>query len=122
LEVLEYINTPEKAVGEIYRVLSREGTLILSVPYLYKFHKDQMRFSEIYLRNLFSNFKKVDIYNVGNAYSIILDIIFGKIKEVNFTPVRYILTLIYLPLTLFLSKKIKVGGKYTSGYFLIAKK
>lgn len=122
IEVLEYVETPEKAVEEIYRVLSENGTLILSVPYMYKFHKDQIRFSEIYLKDLFSNFKEVNVYHVGNAYSIILDIVFGKIKEISFTPLRYILTLVYLPFTLFLSRQTKTEGKYASGYFLVAKK
>ncbi len=122
LEVLEYVSTPEKAVSEMYRVLQAGGALVLSVPFMYKFHGDQLRYSESFLKDLFAGFKKVDIYSVGNAYSIILDIAWGKIKKIKFSPFRYMLSALYIPFALCTSLGTSRGGDYASGYFVIARK
>lgn len=122
LEVLEYVNTPEKAVSEMYRVLSPGGTLVLSVPYMYALHDDQLRYSELFLKELFTGFKKVEIYAIGNAYTVILDILYGKIKKIHFSFFRHLVTLLYAPFTLFIPKKVARGGKYISGYFIVAHK
>ncbi len=122
LEVLEYVLTPEKAVSEIYRVLAPSGNLVLSVPFMYKTHGDQLRYTENYLSKLFSNFSSVKILPIGNAYTVILDIIFSSIKHIRFTPVRYLLTMIYLPLTFFIPSRIITNTRHMSGYLVIANK
>lgn len=122
LEVLEYIGTPEKAMSEIYRVLAPGGTLMLSVPFMYKFHDDQLRYTENYLKNKLSKFKAVEIFSIGNAYTIILDVIYGKIKGTKFFLFRYLATLLYCPFVVFIPRRISRGGKYVSGYFIVAKK
>ena len=122
LEVLEYINTPEKAIKEIHRVLSDGGSLILSVPFMYAFHDDQLRYTENYLKSLLSDFKTFEIFSIGNAYTIMLDIMYGKIKKIKFPLFKYLATVIYSPFTLFFPRKIHKGGNYTSGYFIVAKK
>lgn len=54
-QVLEHVTDPERALGEIYRVLGPEGKLILSVPFIYHAHAepyDYWRFSEYGIRTL----------------------------------------------------------------------
>jgi len=121
LEVLEYVRTPEKAAGELYRVLIPGGTLVLSVPFMYKPHGDQLRYTESYLQALLSQFSSIDIRPVGNAYSVILDVIYTSIKHVSVSPIRHMLSALYVPFALCLSGKSR-GTRYPSGYCIVAKK
>ena len=43
IEVLEYVHTPERALEELSRVISPGGTLVLTVPFMYREHGDSMR-------------------------------------------------------------------------------
>ena len=124
LEVLEHLTTPHKAVSEIHRVLKKNGTLLLSVPFMVKAHGDYMRFTKNYLQEkIFNLFSEVKIYPIGNFYAIILDILRDKIIKIKFTPFRYFSYLPYLLLALFIpfSKLSKEDG-YISGYFIVANK
>lgn len=124
IEVLEYLTMPREAISEIHRVLKKEGTLILSVPFMYKVHQDQMRFTKNYLKKeLFTFFSQTKIYPVGNFYTIVLDILRGKIKEIKFTFLRYLCYPFYLFLVLFIPfSRISRNENYISGYFVVAKK
>lgn len=124
LEVLEHLATPHKAISEIYRVLKKNGALLLSVPFMVKAHGDQMRFTKNYLKEqMFASFSQAKIYPIGNFYTIILDILRDKIIKIKFTPLRYFIYLPYLLLVLFIpfSKTSKEDG-YILGYFIAAKK
>jgi len=44
LEVMEHIRSPEKVVQEAYRVLKKNGTLIISVPFMYPLHDEPYDF------------------------------------------------------------------------------
>ncbi len=120
-EVLEYVATPEKAASELYRVLTPSGTLVLSVPFMYKPHGDKLRYTENHLRSIFEKFSSVDICPIGNAYSVILDVMYTSIKHVSFSPIRYFLSALYFPFALCLSSKSR-GTRHPSGYFIVAKK
>lgn len=55
LQVLEYIDEPQRAFSEISRILRLNGILILSVPFLYPIHDppfDQARYTESFLLKL----------------------------------------------------------------------
>lgn len=55
LEVLEHLPDPDRALGEIARVLHPSGRLVLSVPFLYPIHDapfDFQRYTEFGLRNV----------------------------------------------------------------------
>ncbi len=123
LEVLEYIALPQKAIHEMHRVLSQHGTLILSVPFMYKIHGDKLRYTKEYLRELLSEFAKVEFHVIGTAYSIILDIVWGNIQDIGFAPLRYLCLALYTPFTvLALMLRMSKGEKYVSGYCIVAKK
>lgn len=54
-DVLEHLSDPAGALCEIHRVMARGGTLLLSVPFLYRIHEaphDYFRYTEHGLRHL----------------------------------------------------------------------
>lgn len=124
LEVFEYLATPQKAIDEIYRVLKPGGKLTLSCPFMYKTHQDNLRYTDdFWEKELLVKFPKKEIKPIGNFYTIILDIIRGKIAKLKFKPVKYILYLPYLFLVLFIPlSKLSKDDVYISGYFITAKK
>lgn len=122
LEVFEYLKTPEKAALEINRVLKKGGILVLSTPFMYKYHQDKMRLSKSYLVELLSDFKEVKIEEFGNFYSIILDILRDKIIFLKSKPLRMIAYFPYLLLVMFLPLVKSKDEKHISGYFIEAKK
>ncbi|MDO8524134.1 MAG: class I SAM-dependent methyltransferase [bacterium] len=124
LEVFEYLTTPQKAINEIYRVLKPGGKLILSCPFMYKTHQDRLRYTkEFWEKELLGKFSQKEIKPIGNFYTIILDIIRGKIAKLKFKPIKYVLYLPYLFLVLFVPlSRLSKDTAYISGYFIIAKK
>ena len=124
LEVFEYLTNPQQAISEIYRVLKPGGTLMLSCPFMYKTHQDYLRYTaDFWEKILLANFSQKEIKPIGNFYTIILDIIRGKIAKLKFKLVKYTLYLPYLFLVLFIPlSKISKDSVYVSGYFVIAKK
>jgi ubiquinone/menaquinone biosynthesis C-methylase UbiE len=58
LEVLEYLEKPEKTFLEIQRILKKEGILVLSTPFLYPLHDipfDRNRFSKTQIKTFLNN-------------------------------------------------------------------
>ncbi len=122
LEVLEYVSTPERAIGEIHRVLRDGGIVVFSTPFLFKVHEDKMRYTAPYLRELFSRFHIKEFHTVGGSYTAFLTIVWGKIKSIRFLPLRYFCTALLLPLLSFLRRPTALSEKYASGYFIVAQK
>ncbi|PCI21349.1 hypothetical protein COB64_00500 [Candidatus Wolfebacteria bacterium] len=120
IEVLEYIKSPRRALSEMYRVLKSGGSIVTSIPFVYKDHGDRMRFTKRYVRELFGSFSNVNVLHIGNAYSVVLDIVRGKIKHIRFVPARYVLYPLYLFLVLFLQRR--THPDYYSGLLIIAHK
>lgn len=65
-EVLEHLEEPKKAVGEMNRILKKGGIVILTVPFFWHIHeapRDFYRYSEFGLRYIFesSGFEIVEI-------------------------------------------------------------
>jgi SAM-dependent methyltransferase len=70
-EVLEHCYSPEKAVGELHRLLKREGVCVASTRFIHPYHPDPhdyYRFSEDGLKYLFKEFGHVEIVAHGNAF------------------------------------------------------
>jgi SAM-dependent methyltransferase len=123
IEVLEYVDDPKRALAEIHRVLTPGGTLVLSVPFMFKVHEDRMRYTESYLRVLCGDFARVICMPVGNAYIAMLTIVWGKIKAVRFAPVRYVYTLLMLPFLLIAyMRNSSVSTNYPTGYVIVCTK
>jgi SAM-dependent methyltransferase len=57
-DVLEHIRKPEKLITEIYRILKKDGVLIMNVPYYYCLHEepfDYFRYTEFALKSMTSD-------------------------------------------------------------------
>lgn len=73
LAVLEHIENPIKAVGEVRRVLKPGGATLFYVPFLFYYHaepgyyKDYWRFTHDAIEMLFREFSKVEIAKVRGA-------------------------------------------------------
>jgi SAM-dependent methyltransferase len=76
MQVLEHVQTPQKTLSEIYRVLKQKGTLIISVPFLVEVHNfpgDYWRFSISGIEQILKEcgFKNIQAYSWGNKQSVI---------------------------------------------------
>ena len=85
--VLEHIEDPAKACGEIYRVLKPGGYAFVYIPFLYYYHAergyyhDYWRFTKDAAYLLFKNFSTIEMENVRGALATWLHISpLGKIK------------------------------------------
>lgn len=126
-EVLEHLSHPQKCVDEMYRILRDDGLVLTSVPFLYPVHADPFdyqRFTEDGLRNLFREFKSVDVYRMG-GYSGTL----GLMLETGMTGVenrflRWIIKWISRWLCRFdlivFGEESEIWSKFTTGYFVRA--
>ena len=72
-EVLEHLNTPEKALSEAHRVLKRGGHIFVDVPWMHEMYRP---LSALILRNLVS-FKRS-----GNS-PLLLRMLFSNLSEIN---------------------------------------
>lgn len=134
-EVLEYLEEPEKVLGEIYRLLVNNGTFIMSVPFLHPVHGDwqcdrqrwtALKLEEVCLR---LGFKDVEIQPMGSFWSVLHDILHvrfgyshprsGWIHVRIFRSILHICTSFFL----WLDSGSGVEKKYiNTGYFVVMKK
>lgn len=73
-EVLEHVRDPKLAVSELYRVLKPGGKIIVSTPFVYPLHQvphDYWRFTKYGLRNLFQEFKDVEVTSEHQSFTTI---------------------------------------------------
>lgn len=123
LEVFEYLENPLKAIGEIYRLLKLAGQAIITIPFMYHEHQDKIRFTEGFLAKQFDQFSVCQIKHVGNAYTIIWDILRKKwLLNKKGWRVTLIWYLVLYPLLFLVKPHEKMGDKYYSGLFIILKK
>lgn len=80
--IMEHLLDIQNAKKQVHKILKKNGTLIGSTPFLYRFHgapSDYYRFTKPFFENFFkSEFKSVKIYNLGfgpmtSCYSILSD-------------------------------------------------
>jgi SAM-dependent methyltransferase len=131
-DVLEHILTPAKLLKEICRVLSKDGKLIMNVPFYYWLHEqpfDYYRFTEFALRSFVEDagLKTVKLETLGGTPEILTDIISKNLCSIPKIGPLFALFAQWCT-SFFVRTKIgKTLSKYTSsqfpfGYFLIAEK
>ncbi|WOE70034.1 class I SAM-dependent methyltransferase [Hydrogenimonas thermophila] len=69
-QVLEHIDDYEQALSEVHRVLKKDGTFVISVPFIYHIHSepnDYFRFSEYGLKYILEkhNFRIMEFHYLG---------------------------------------------------------
>ena len=87
MSVLEHVEDPRKAVGELYRVLKPGGQCFVYVPFLFYYHseegyyKDYWRFTHDTIALLFKNFSTIEVEPVRGPLATWLHISpLGRIK------------------------------------------
>lgn len=77
IEVFEHLHTPIRAINECHRVLSKEGLLLVSIPFMFHVHgdpDDYQRYTRSGLAKLTSDFGTVGIEEVGGRLATTSDI------------------------------------------------
>lgn len=137
LEVLEYLDDPDRALSELKRVLKPGGCLVISSPLMVPFHDDLHRYTEPALVGLLENrkfeikkFFRVGGYcrSLGYHFSKLPYMIMTKPKSKILWPLYYIIEIplvlgfqLILPLLLFCLDGLDRKKDFTLGYLAVAK-
>ena len=128
MEVLEHVKEPKKALSEIYRVLSDNGKLIMSTPFILGIHDepyDYYRFTKYGLEYLLSDFK-IEIHET-NDFAHTIMVLIGRLMKSKLRRDKIVSLIIFMPLLLvypmvFIVSKLVISSHITTGYFVKAKK
>jgi len=74
-QVLEHVRDPQALTNEMYRVLKKGGSAIISAPFVWEIHNyptDYWRFSDQGIRELMQQFTEVTVENCGNSAQCLL--------------------------------------------------
>jgi ubiquinone/menaquinone biosynthesis C-methylase UbiE len=79
-ELLEHVQDPPRVLREVYRVLRKDGILLICVPFLYQIHGDPYdfgRYTDYYWQDHLDKigFKRIDIEKQGLFWSVLVDMI-----------------------------------------------
>lgn len=132
-ELFEHVENPEKGLRECYRVLKKDGVIILSVPFLHPIHADPFDFQRWtegkwrkVLEEIGFEIEKFEI--MGRYFTVMMDMKKALIKQFPFG-VRHFCKLFYPLMDLFVKldntrwvKNSSGLNKFHGGYFMILKK
>lgn len=133
---LEHLDHPEKAIGEINRVLKTGGYLCLSVPFLFYYHEspgDYFRWTKSGIKLLLkeNNFEIIEFENLGGpvgSFVLIASHVFAIIFSFNVAAVYHALSYFFLlilsPLHLldFVFSKYSMASNASSIFLIVARK
>jgi SAM-dependent methyltransferase len=124
IEVLEYLDNYQDAIAEIYRLLKPGGKAFISVPFMYRDHTDNIRFTEKMLTAKLNKFQSISGIRIGNGYIIVWDILKKKIFGIRFKLLRYVFFVLLLPYLglLKLLNVHRIRDDFYSGLFMIVQK
>ena len=131
-DVLEHIPSPPKLWQEMARILTKNGKIIMNVPFFYCLHErphDYYRYTEFALQRFVedSNLKLVQLESIGGVPEILADILAKHIQRISLIGVPLAMGIQYITeifIKTALGKKIskKTSETFPFGYFLIAEK
>ena len=131
-DVLEHIRKPEKLINEIYRILKKDGFLIMNVPYYYCLHEepfDYFRYTEFALKPMTadSGLALELLQRTGGTLEIMTDLFAKNVRPIPLIGRPLCKFSQFLTWQLLKIKPIyklaqKTAVKYPFGYFLVAKK
>lgn len=139
VEVLEHLYSTERAISEMYRVLKKNGILILTTRFIFPLHDipiDYYRFTKYGLKHLLKDFKIIEIKEEANTLET-LAVLFQRIGfqcETLYFPLFRYLWFILAKISKMFSfiiteqsgemgnKEKKVKNIITSGYYVACKK
>jgi SAM-dependent methyltransferase len=127
-EVLEHLYAPHLGIDSIYKILNKNGKLILTTPFILPIHDapyDYYRFTKYGLQYLLRSFSSL-IIKERNSYFEAIDVIWVRILMINtrqsIIASKLIIPFIYFfkrPITKLLSSYIKTDAM-TTGYTVVA--
>lgn len=137
-EMIEHLETPQKAIDEMFRVLKPGGKVILSTPFVMPLHDvpgDYFRYSPYGLRSLFSRFESVTVSPVTTTF----EALFIVMQRITYQSDWGIWTWMKLPFLVFgrllcscsffvrreygdINRTKPIEGIMSSGYFVTAYK
>ena len=129
LEVFQYLNPEDfkKGFEEIYRVLKEKGKAIITIPFYYIDHEDNIRFTFTYVKNYLNKLDKFEfkIVKIGNKYTTLYDVKRYSKKTPDSLKLKFLgknltLFILYLLINLFSLESVK--DKFYSGLFIILTK
>lgn len=124
-EVIEHLENPIAVLNECYRVLKKDGKIVVTIPFLNALHADPydfQRWTDVKIENVFnkSGFKLINIKPMGGKVAVIYDLLNFSQTPTSFNTriLRKILKVIS-PIFKILDKPNRF---VTTGYFIEAKK
>jgi SAM-dependent methyltransferase len=134
-EVLEYLESPEVVLTEIYRLLSQNGVCVISVPFLHPIHGDyqfdRQRWTSVKLEEVCCNagFEEVSVEPMGSVWAVLHDILHVGLSyshpRANQMHIKILRKLLHwsTPFWEWLDTKAQFLKKYVNtGYFVVLKK
>mgnify|MGYP006101840323 FL=1 len=131
-DVLEHIRKPELLWNEMYRVLKKEGKLLMNVPFYYWLHEepyDYFRYTKHALKAMAeeAGFKIISINPIGGVPEVLADIFSKNIKVIPLIGkpiVKFIQWSTWIFIHTGLGRKYskKSANKFPYGYTVIAEK
>lgn len=132
LELFEHVEDPIRGLSECTRVLKSGGVLVLSIPFLFPIHGDPNDYQRWTATKIERELTKLDfrismLTSMGLYFTVLGDTLKAPIKSSRILMVICIvicplLDLLTLLDELSIIKNHKILNKYTTGYFLIARK
>lgn len=85
-ELLEHVPDPKAILREVWRVLKKEGILLLSTPFLFRIHSDPFdyaRYTDHFLGKTLSEigFQDIKIEKMGCFFSVSADMFTGFVNQ-----------------------------------------
>ena len=131
-DVLEHIPEPEKLIKEVYRILKKDGRLIMNVPFYYWLHEqphDFYRYTNFALERFSINagFTIELLETTGGAPEILADIIAKNIASIPFLGgllARFIQSTVGFIVNTKWGRRIskKTSKNFPLGYFMVTQK
>ena len=119
VEVMEHLKNPFVFASEVKRILSKDGILVITVPFLFHIHadpSDYWRPTRMGLEHLFYDFSDLVIKGQGNRLHVLLDLLSTSYSN---NILFRLLRVVNLPINLFYTSGNSTG---CSGYLVTAKK
>lgn len=131
-DVLEHIPVPELLWGEMTRILTMNGKIIMNVPFYYWLHEqphDYYRYTEFALRRFVENcgLKLIQLNPIGGAPEIMTDIFAKNILRLpklgrSLASIAQWVTLRFIRTKLGKRISVATSSNFPLGYFLVAEK
>ncbi len=126
IEVLQYLTLEKlpKALKEIKRVLRFNGTALITCPFFYKDHKDNLRLSSAYAVSFLKEigFSSFEVIRFGNRFTAYYDMMRNSYFKAKFLKPFYLIeaSLALFSIKLFALKKVQ--DDFYTGIFIKLKK